>query len=36
MARAEMAVVRSADVVPVATGQNIYKVTVNVTFAIDQ
>jgi hypothetical protein len=36
MARAEMAMARSADAVPVATGQNAYKVTVNVTFAIDQ
>jgi uncharacterized protein YggE len=35
-ARAEMMMARSADAVPVATGQNAYKVTVNVTFAIDQ
>jgi uncharacterized protein YggE len=36
MARAEMAMMRSADSVPVATGENSYKVTVNVTFAIEQ
>jgi uncharacterized protein YggE len=36
MARAEMAMARSADAVPVATGENTYKVTVNVSFAIDQ
>ena len=36
MARAEMSMARSADAVPVATGENTYKVTVNVSFAIDQ
>jgi uncharacterized protein YggE len=36
MARAELAMGRSADAVPVATGENTYKVTVNVSFAIDQ
>jgi uncharacterized protein YggE len=36
MARAEMAMARSAEAVPVATGQNAYKVTVNVAFAIEQ
>ena len=36
MARAEVAMGRSADAVPVATGENTYKVTVNVSFAIDQ
>lgn len=36
MARAEMAMSRSADAVPVAAGENTYSVTVNVSFAIDQ
>ena len=37
MARAEMAMMgRSADSVPVAAGENTYKVTVNVSFAIEQ
>ena len=36
MAQAEMAMMRSADAVPVAAGENTYKVTVNVSFAIDQ
>ena len=36
MARAEMARGMSADAVPVAAGENTYKVTVNVSFAIDQ
>ena len=36
MARAEMSMARSADSVPVASGENTYKVTVNVTYAIDQ
>ena len=36
MARAEMSRARSADSVPVATGENSYKVTVNVSYAIDQ
>jgi uncharacterized protein YggE len=36
MARAEMSMARSADAVPVAAGENTYKVTVNVSFAIDQ
>jgi uncharacterized protein YggE len=36
MARAEMSRARSADSVPVATGENTYKVTVNVSYAIDQ
>lgn len=36
MARAEMSMARSADAVPVATGENTYKVMVNVSFAIDQ
>lgn len=34
--RAEMAISRAADAVPVATGENSYKVTVNASFAIDQ
>lgn len=34
--RAEMVMARSADAVPVAAGENSYKVTVNVSFAIDQ
>ena len=36
MARAEMSMGRSADSVPVAAGENTYKVTVNVSFAIEQ
>jgi len=36
MARAEMSMARSADSVPVAAGENTYKVTVNVSYAIDQ
>jgi hypothetical protein len=36
MARAEMAMGRSSDAVPVAVGENTYKVTVNISFAIDQ
>ena len=36
MARMEMSMARSAEAVPVAAGQNTYKVTVNVTYAIDQ
>lgn len=36
MARAEVAMGRSADAVPVAAGENTYKVTVNLSFAIDQ
>ena len=36
MARAEMSMARSADAVPVAVGENTYKVSVNVSFAIDQ
>jgi len=36
MARAEMSLARSADAVPVATGENTYRVTVNVSYAIDQ
>ena len=36
MARKEMSMARSADAVPVAAGQNTYKVTVSVTYAIDQ
>jgi len=36
IARAEMSIGRSADAVPVATGENTYKVTVNVSLAIDQ
>ena len=36
MAGAEMSRARSADSVPVATGENTYKVTVNVSYAIDQ
>ena len=36
MARAEVTMLRSAGAVPVATGENTYKVTVSVTFAIDQ
>jgi uncharacterized protein YggE len=33
---AEMTMARSAGAVPVATGENTYRVTVNVTYAIDQ
>lgn len=36
MARAEMAMARSADAVPVAAGENSYRVTVNLTIAIEQ
>jgi hypothetical protein len=36
LARTEMAMVRSADSVPVATGENSYKVTVHISIAIDQ
>ena len=36
MARAERSMAMSADSVPVATGENTYKVTVNMSFAIDQ
>ncbi|HEY5774530.1 MAG TPA: SIMPL domain-containing protein [Xanthomonadales bacterium] len=36
MPMAEMAMARSADAVPVATGENTYRVTVNASFAIDQ
>jgi len=36
MARAEMAMVRSDGAVPVATGENTYRVTVNVSYAIEQ
>ena len=36
MARAEMSMAVSADSVPVATGENTYKVTVNMSFEIDQ
>jgi len=36
MASAEMSMARSARSVPVATGENTYKVMVNVSFAIDQ
>ena len=36
MARAERSMAISADSVPVATGENTYKVTVNMSFAIDQ
>ena len=36
MARAEMAMMRSADAVPVAAGENSYRVTVSATFAIEQ
>ncbi len=36
MARAERSMAMSAGVVPVATGENTYKVTVNMSFAIDQ
>ena len=36
MARAELAMSRSADAVPVAVGENSYRVTVNVSLAIDQ
>lgn len=35
-AMAEMSLARSADAVPVATGENTYTVNVNVSFAIDQ
>jgi uncharacterized protein YggE len=36
MARAEMAMASSADAVPVAAGENTYKVTVNISIAIAQ
>ena len=36
MARAELAMSRSADAVPVAVGENSYRVTVNISLAIDQ
>lgn len=36
LARAEMAMGMAADSVPVAVGENSYRVTVNVSFAIDQ
>lgn len=36
MARAEMAMMRSADAVPVAAGESTYRVTVSATFAIEQ
>ena len=36
MARAELSMARSADAVPVATGENTYKVTVNVSYSINQ
>jgi len=36
MARAEMSMARSASAVPVAAGENIYKVNVNVSYAIEQ
>lgn len=36
MARAEMAMVSDAPAVPIASGENTYSVTVNVTFEIDQ
>ena len=36
MARVERSMGMSADAVPVATGENTYKVTVNMSFAIDQ
>ena len=36
MARMEMSRARSADAVPVAAGENTYKVSVNVSFAIEQ
>ncbi len=36
MARAEMSMARSDGAVPIATGENNYKVTVHVSFAIDQ
>lgn len=36
MARAELSMARSADAVPVAAGENTYKVTVKVSYSIDQ
>ena len=36
MARAEMSLSRAADAVPLATGENTYKVTVEVAYAIEQ
>jgi uncharacterized protein YggE len=36
LARAEMAMLRTADPVPVAAGENSYKVTVHISIAIDQ
>jgi uncharacterized protein YggE len=35
VARAEMAMARASDAVPIATGENSYRVTVHMTFAID-
>ena len=35
VARAEMAMARASDAVPIATGENSYRVTVNMSFAID-
>ena len=35
VARAEMAMARAADAVPIAPGENSYRVTVNMVFAID-
>jgi len=36
MVNAEMAMSRAADAVPVATGENSYRVTVQISFAIEQ
>ena len=36
MARAEMAMMSAADAVPIASGENTYKVAVNVSLAIEQ
>jgi uncharacterized protein YggE len=36
MASSEMRMARSADVVPIASGENTYKVTVNIAYAIEQ
>jgi uncharacterized protein YggE len=36
MARAEMSMARMSDAVPVASGENTYKVNVNVSYAIEQ
>jgi hypothetical protein len=36
MMQAEMGMARAADAVPLASGENTYRVTVNMSFAIEQ